>query len=487
MRKYTWPILIAVRFCLLVLLILLLNNLGCRHWVPASRGALEKPPYEIAPVMTPFEMNQPKRPVFMDRTFNIVDYGAVGDSVVLNTKAIREAIVACNEAGGGKVIVPEGKWLTGAIHLLSNVNLHLLKGAEIHFSNDPNDFLPAVFTRWAGFECYNYSPLIYAWECVNIAVTGPGKIYGNGESWWPWSEKQSSTATDMYNTMVLKGIGPEKRIFGTPEAGLRPQMINPINCRNVLLEGFTIANPGPFWTVHIAYCDNVIVRDLEVHTKGGPNTDGINLDSSSNVLVEHCRLDVGDDAVCLKSGVNEDGWRVARPTENIVVRNITALSSHGGIVIGSEMSGGVRNVLCYDCVFDGSDRGIRLKSNAARGGVVENIFYRDISMRNIRNEAIRINTHYGAWLAAENADAYPVFRNIMIHDIDCDGAGTAVSIQSVEAMPVRNLVLKNVNMTADKGMVFNWVDRLKLYNVNCNAKTDESFIFENCSNVEQMD
>ncbi len=440
-------------------------------------------PQEIAPIKAPFDMPQLERPVFEDRALLLTDYGAVGDGKSKNTDAFAKAITACHRAGGGKVIVPPGKWLTGAIHLQSHVNLVLEKGAEIHFSQDPEDYLPMVFTRWAGFECYNYSPLIYARDCENIAITGEGKLYGHGQSWWPWSERQSETGRAMYENQVLKGVPPEQRIYGTPEAGLRPQMISPINCKNVLLEGFTIADPGPFWTIQMVYCENVIVRNLDIHTKGGPNTDGINLDSSSKVLIEYCHLDVGDDAVCLKSGINKDGWRVGRPTEKVVVRNITALSSHGGIVIGSEMSGGVRDVLAYDCLFDGSDRGIRLKSNAARGGTVENIHYRNITMRNIRSEAIRINTNYGAWLAAKDASAYPVFRNIIIKDIDCQGAGIAASLRGTSHMPIRDIRLENVTVSAEKGMSFEWVHGLDLINVRCEPETGDPMFFKNCQDV----
>ena len=342
-------------------------------------------PDDIAPITAPFPMPQLKRPVFSSRSFNILDFGAVADGTTKNTKAIADAIAACAKAGGGNVLVPAGKWLTGTIHLKSNVHLHLHAGSEIHFSDDPQDYLPVVFTRWAGFEVMNYSPLIYAIDCENIAVTGPGKLFGHGKKWWEWCKRldEKNEVGPHLEEQVVKDIPLGERLYGSPGVGLRPQFISPINCRNVLLEGFTVAEPGPFWTIQFIYCENVIARGLSIHTKGGPNTDGINLDSTRNALIEYCLLDVGDDAVCLKSGINEDGRRVGKPTENVVVRNVTALSSHGGMVIGSDTSGGVRNVLAYDCVYDGSDVGIRLKSNASRGGVVENLYYRNITMRKV--------------------------------------------------------------------------------------------------------
>ena len=430
----------------------------------------------------PFKMSKIILPDIPDKVFNIVDYGAVGDGITPNTKALANAITACFKAGGGKVIVPSGKWLTGAIHLKSNVNFHMLEGAEIYFSTNPKSYLPMVFTRWAGFEVMNYSPLIYANGCENIAITGPGKLYGNGRSWWHWEKNDKKTGEHLQQS-VINGVLPCDRIYNDPEVVLRPQFISPINCRNVLLEGFTIAEPGPFWTIHMVYCKNVLIRNLSIHTKGGPNTDGINIDSSSDVLIEGCLLDVGDDAVCLKSGINEDGRRVGRPTERVVVRNITALDCHGGIVIGSDMSGGVRDVLAYDCKFNGSDIGIRLKSNSARGGIVENIFYRNISMSNIKYAAISINTGYGAWLAAEGEKHYPVFRNIHLMDITCDGAGNAINIRGLPEKAVEQVFMTDMVIKAKRGLFANDLANSVLRNVTIIPEEGEAFNLGNCQSV----
>ena len=327
-------------------------------------------PAEIAPIHAPFEMPQLKRPVFADRTFNIVDYGAKGDGTTKNTTAFGEAIAACHKAGGGKVLVPAGKWLTGAIHLKSHVNLHMEKDAEIHFSDDPQDYLPVVFTRWAGFEVMNYSPLIYANGCENIAVTGPGKLYGHGKKWWGWNKRldERYAIGAKLQAMAAGNIPVEERVFGSPELGLRPEFINPVNCRNVLLEGFTVAGGGPFWTIQFLYCENVIARKLTIHTLGGPNNDGINLDSTRNALVEHCFLNTEDDAVAIKSGMSEDGRRVGKPSENIVVRHCYSKGTGwGGLAVGSDMSGDVRNVFVEDVTFDRTKLGIFLKSNRERG------------------------------------------------------------------------------------------------------------------------
>lgn len=442
-------------------------------------------PSEIERIEAPFAMPQLKRPVFKDQTFKVTEYGAVGDGKTKNTEAFRKAIEVCAAAGGGKVVVPEGKWFTGPIHLKSNVNLHFEAGAEIHFSDDPDDYLPVVFTRWAGFELMNYSPLIYARDCQNIAITGPGRLFGHGRDWWGWKGRDDKVARIIYDTQVLKDVPPEKRIHGTPESALRPQFLNPVNCKNVLFEGFTVAAPGPFWTFDILYCENVIVRGLRLETKGGPNTDGININSTRNALVEYCQINAGDDCVALKSGINEDGWRVGRPTENVVIRHIKGLRSHGGIVIGSDMSGDVRNVFAYDCEFDGADLGIRLKSNASRGGMVEKIWYENITMRNIRAEAIRIDTHYGAYLADKGGKAYPVFRDITIRNVTCDGARVALSMDGTNHKPIENITLEDVTIKARTGMRFSWVNGLKLKNVESTPSGGEPISFANCSDVVQ--
>jgi len=467
---------------LTIIIAILSSNLLAASADPPVQN-LKPIPVDIQPLNPPFPMPSLQRPQFPDRNFDIRDYGARDNGTTMNTAAFKKAIAACSAAGGGKVIVPPGKWLTGPIHLKSNINLHLQQDAQLHFSHDPHDYLPVVFTRWAGFEIYNYSPLIYARDCTNIAITGPGQIFGHGPPWWDWKNVQSQTARRIYTEQVLKNVPPEKRIYGTPAAGLRPQLISPINCKHVLLEGFTIATPGPFWTFDLIYCDNVIVRGLNLHTTGGPNTDGINIDSSRNVLIEHCYLNTGDDAVALKSGMNEDGRRVARPSENVVIRHITAYSCHGGIVIGSETSGGIRNIFAHDCNFVGADRGIRLKSNASRGGVIENLLFQDIKMENIKYEALCINTNYTAYMSSINGKAYPIFRNITFKNITCNGAKAAATIEGTSQEPLTNITLNNISIKADRGMSFTWVTGLKLQNINVTTTTGKPLVSRNCQDI----
>jgi polygalacturonase/lysophospholipase L1-like esterase len=444
-------------------------------------------PTSIAEIVAPFEMPQLQRPHFPDRTFDIRDYGAKGDGETKNTKAFSKAIEACAISGGGKVLVPEGTWLTGPIHLKSNVNLHFEKGAELHFSTDPKDYLPVVFTRWEGFELYNYSPLIYAIDCENIAVTGPGKLFGHGKAWWGWKGLGNRTARrHIYPNLILKGIKPEERIFGTPEAGLRPQFISPTRCKNVLFEGFTIATPGPFWTFDILYCENIIVRDLRIYTVGGPNTDGINISSSRNALIEYCVLETGDDCITMKSGLNEEGWRIGRPTENVVIRHIKCLfSAGGGITIGSEMSGGVRNLLAHDCEFQGAYTGIRLKSNNGRGGTVENIWCRNLKMSELRGYAFNVDLNYGTFKAGKKKPTWPLFRNIIIENLVCDGAKAGAMVVGQSEKPFVNFTLKDVSIKANEGMKFTWIEGLTLKNVQCEPVQGEPIIIEHCKNVVQ--
>ncbi|MCC6696463.1 MAG: glycoside hydrolase family 28 protein [Candidatus Hydrogenedentes bacterium] len=478
-----WRFRMPVASFLLILLVSALRAFGqADEAAPQDWRALvgpEKAPDAIAPIEAPFDMPQLARPAFPDVVFNITDFGAVGDGLANNRQAINAAIDACTNAGGGTVLVPAGEWLTGAIQLKSNVNLHLAEGAILRFSIDPKDYLPTVFTRWAGFECINYSPLIYANNSENIAITGPGTIDGNGESWWPWAEYQEDTAKRMYREQILKGVPPEERIYGTPEAGLRPQMISPINCRNVLLEGFTIAKPGPFWTIDLVYCDRVIVRKLRVFTVGGPNTDGINVDSCRNVLIEHCDLNTGDDCICMKSGMNEDGWRVAKPAENVVIRYNRTAQGHGGAVFGSDMSGDIRNVYVHSCVYEGTALGIRLKSTRGRGGVVEKLWFDNIDMKDIQGEAIQMTTAYSAWMGTTEGKA-PTFRDLQFNNIRVNGARYAARLEGLPEALLREIRMQNVVITAKEGFSATLVDGIQLERVLVHAENGPAFQWEQC-------
>ncbi len=411
----------------------------------------------------PFDMPPVEPPSFPDRTFDVRDFGALDDGTTLNTQAFREAIEACHSQGGGVVLIPAGSWTTGPLHLRGNVNLRLERNAHVRFSQRFADYLPVVFTRWEGIECYNYSPLIYVRDCENVAVTGEGILDGQGEAWWHWKKLQQKAAKALYDA-EFDGIAVERRVFGTEEAALRPQFIQPINCRNVFIEGVTFLD-GPMWTIHPVYCENVLIRDVTV-TSAGPNTDGLNPDSCRDVLVERCSFSTGDDCIAINSGMNEDGWRVGKPCENILIRNCRMSEGHGAVVIGSGMSGGVRNVYVHDCHFTGGDQGIRLKSMRGRGGVVENIHFENIDMANLRQEAVVINMFYGSTTVVPKSNQPPVFRDIYVRDITCEGAGAAVAIQGLPEGPLSNVVLERLNLSADRGIRCQDVDNLTLMDVN---------------------
>lgn len=388
-------------------------------------------------------------PAFPDRDFVVSDFGGSGDGTTLNTDAFRQAIKACSDAGGGRVVVPLGKWLTGSIHLRSNVNLHLMQDATLIFSRDLDHYLPVVFTRWEGMECYNYAAPIYGNGLSNVAITGEGTIDGQGDFWWDWKSTQGPTVQRLYQ-MVVAGVPPSERVFGTAEDALRPNLVQLISCRDVLIENVTLKN-GPMWTIHPVYCSNMVVRGIKVKTTG-PNNDGINPDSSSNIVIEDSYFSTGDDCVVLKAGLNEDGWRVGRPTENIIIRRVFAHKGHGGIVIGSEMSGGVRNVYATDNRFDGTDRGFRMKSMRGRGGIVEHIWFEGNRMRNMGKQAVHINQFYESSTVMPATTVPPVFRNITIRDIDCDGAPVGIEVLGLPELPVNAVTLENIRLRADEGV-----------------------------------
>lgn len=413
-----------------------------------SAIALAYDPAEpIAPILAPFDMPQLQRPVFPYHVVNIADHGARPGGEFKNTTAIADAITAVSSAGGGRVLVPAGVWLTGPIHLKSNIELHLARGAVLKFSDVIEDYLPVVLVRGGGIDFYNYSPLIYARGCENIAVTGPGTLDGNARVWWDWKTKE----TREQFAMGAAGVPLEQRIFGTREAAIRPSFICFIECKNILLEGFTIGS-GPNWTIHPIYSENIIIRRVNVATSG-PNNDGIDPDSCRNVLIEHCTFSTGDDCVVLKSGYDQDGRRVARPTENVVMRHSSSKRGHGGLVIGSEMSGSVRNVYMHDCDFEGTDRVLRIKSRPGRGGVVENIFVENVTARHLRREVVILNMDYTSDPNAVIDRHPPLFRNIHVKKLAASGAPVAIRITGMDTSLIENVTFEDVAIVAERGVI----------------------------------
>lgn len=361
---------------------------------------------------------QIRAPEFPARDFPITAYGARSGADA--TAAIRAAIAACHAAGGGRVVVPAGEWLTGAVTLLSQVNLHVAKGATLKFSTKPSDY-PMVFTRWEGVECMNYAALIYAFEQENIAVTGEGTLDGQADwsNWWGWNQKEAGSATrqqaarDKLLEMGEAGVPVAQRVFG--EGGfLRPNFIQTYRCKKILIEGVTIIR-SPMWELHPVLSENITVRGVKIHSHG-PNNDGCDPESSRNILIEDCVFDTGDDCIAIKSGRNHDGRRINVPSENLLIRRCQMLDGHGGVVLGSECSGSIRNIYVEDCVMDSPnlDRALRFKSNAVRGGTLENVFMRNVKIGRVAEAVLTVDLLYEE---GARGPQQPVVRNVQLDHI----------------------------------------------------------------------
>ena len=383
-------------------------------------------------------------PTFPDRDFNVTDYGAVGDGVTDCNPAFKKAISTCTKAGGGRVVVPKGTFLTnGPIHLDNNVNFHVTKNATIMFGTNFDDYLPHVRVRWEGTECYNYSPLVYAYKKTNIALTGKGSLNGQAEkSWARWSGKTKprTTTNEELREMNHKDVPVEDiKIYA------KPTFFEPFECRNVLIEDVTILD-YPFWCVHPTYCTNVTIRRLVVDSHNS-NNDGLDPDSCTDVLMEDCWLDQSDDCLAIKAGRDNSAWRKGRACENIVIRNMP--SNFGGIAIGSEIAGGVRNVFFYDCKYENGNV-LYCKSNLDRGGFIKNIYIKNLDIGKARILRLRNNYH------GYRGGNFPTeIRNINIEDVHI-GAGNdeTISCQGVEKAPVFDVFIKNVTIdTLEKGPI----------------------------------
>ncbi|SMO94178.1 glycosyl hydrolase family 28 protein [Gracilimonas mengyeensis] len=425
---------------------------------------------DIAPINAPFEMEQLDRSSIPDRTYDIRDFGAVPmseDEDFKNTGAFHRAIETAAADGGGRILVPKGKWFTGPIHLKSNLNLHLADGAEIVFSEDKQDYLPVVRQRHEGVEAYNYSPMIYAYKVNNVSITGKGVLNAQGDHWWEWFEEHgappraSATKVPLSRRDWGKGAGHE---------GMRPSFVVFWKSEDILIEDITL-NDSPMWNLHMIYSKRIIIRGVTINSLQAPNGDGVVLDSSSEVLVEYNHFETGDDAVVLKSGLNEEALEINIPTENVVVRNFEARkvrTGSGGVVFGSETSGGIRNVYVHNALFDGSDRGIRFKTERGRGNVVENIYIHDVIMRNITYQAINFNTFY---TGPEATGPSPLLRNISIKDVEIDGVPIAIELVGLPEKWIENITLENITVkNSEQGARITRVKNMTMKNVEIHSE-----------------
>jgi polygalacturonase len=415
-----------------------------------------------------------REPSFPRRHFDITRFGAVGDGVTDCTEAFRAAIAACHRAGGGRVTVPDGDFLTGAIHLRSNVNLHVT--GTVRFHTDPARYLPVVMTRWEGTECYNYSPFIYAYGQRNVAITGDGTLDGQArqgpwESWYANSGPQGADQREL-RRMGEEGVPVEQRVFGAGHY-LRPKMIQFYRCVNVLISGVTIVDP-PMWTVHPVLSRNVLVTDVTVHSYLY-NTDGCDPECCTNVYIAGCRFNTNDDCIAVKAGRDADGHRVGVPSTNIVVERCKFAGRWGGITIGSEMSGGVRGVYARDCEINPPDfpgnypvkYPLYVKTNKLRGGYIRDVHLRNFTGSRVEREAVHVILDYNSQVGTRPVDV----RNITVDGMVLDGVRRAVWLNGLATDPIRDVSVRNSHFTnvANPTNTVNFTENLRYTNVTVNG------------------
>jgi polygalacturonase len=456
---------------------------------------------------------QISRPVFKKDTFNIINYGAKPDGHTLNTNSINKAIAACNTKGGGVVLIPQGLWITGPIVLKSNVNLHVSRAALLQFTDDKSQY-KLVEGNYEGHAAVRNESPVSGTNLQNIAITGEGIIDGHGEVWRAIG-KDRLTETEWKKLTASGGVVSENGKTWYPSAGFmtgakipnagvlansntlkdsepikdffRPNMLVLTNCKKVLLQGVTFQN-SPAWDIHTLLCEDLTVQDVRVRNPwNAQNGDGIDVESCRNVLIEGSTFDAGDDGICIKSGRDEEGRRRGKPTENVIVRNNVVYRAHGGFVIGSEMSGGARNIFVYNCSFIGTDIGLRFKTTRGRGGVVENIFIKNISMRAILHEAILFDMYYGGKSPGEDdavndqakvpvTEATPEFREFYVDNVVCNGAEKGLMIRGLPEMSIKNIHIDNSTFITDKGADIIEAQNINLKNVYFESKNTSPLI-----------
>ncbi len=480
---------------------------GCNGGAPAGSIADEVIDSAVYASL-PFEMEQVEFPSFPAYEVRITDFGAQSGGTTLNTHAINNAIRDVNEKGGGKVIIPSGFWLTGPIEMLSNVNLYTEKGAVVVFTDDHAEY-PIIQTSFEGLETRRCQSPISAREMENIAITGYGIFDGNGDTWRP--VKKEKLTESQWNKLVKSGgvLDEEQRTWYPSEGALRgsvlskdnfnvprgelteaewdfmrdwlrPVLLNFVKCNKVLLEGVTFKN-SPSWCLHPLSCENITINRVMVSNPWyAQNGDALDLESCNKALIVNNIFDAGDDGICIKSGKDKQGRLRGEPCQNVLVMNNTVLHGHGGFVVGSEMSGGVRNIYVNNCSFLGTDVGLRFKSTRGRGGVVENIYISNIQMINISNEAMIFDLFYSG-KAPDDAtgsrtdkeepmlpvtEETPEFRDIHIRDIVCKGSDRAVYFNGLPEMPIKRITLENIDISdAQEGVVMYEAEDVNLQNV----------------------
>ena len=449
---------------LLMLVLPLLFSCGKKS-VPVSQETVKvEAPFEMPAINVPDFTNCPK--------FSITDFGAVQGDQQKISEAIAKAIDQANRAGGGTVVIPEGEWLTGKIHLKSNVNLHIDKGAVLLFSGNPDDYLPPVHSSWEGMECMNYSPLVYAYQCKNVAITGEGKLQAIMDTWKVWFARpraHMNSLKRLYN-LGSTNVPVEDRQMVNDSAHFRPQFIQFNRCENVLLDGFSISN-SPFWTIHLYHSKDLVLRNLNVYAHGH-NNDGVDPEMSQNVLIENCTFDQGDDAIAIKSGRNQDAWRLNMPTKNVVIKHVTVKNGHQLVAIGSELSGGIENVFVDSCeVASGAKLNhlLFIKTNERRGGFVKNIYMTNTRAGKIDLGILGVETD----VLYQWKDLVPTIErkltpisDIYLTNVKATSVEFVSRILGQKEMPVENVVLTNVVADTIRGQEAYIKENVLNFNMN---------------------
>lgn len=478
-----------------------------------------------------FVMPRVVEPVIPSNRINILDLGAVGDGITINTEVFAKAIEQLSEKGGGSVIVPAGIWLTGPIILKSNINVHLEEGALVRFSNNFDDY-PLVEGTFEGVLSYRCQSPVSGRDLENISITGKGVFDGSGQSWRP--VKKFKMTENQWRALIKSGgvLNEKEDVWWPSEKALkgsktnfsdsvllyktindyneikdffRPVLVSLINCKKVLLDGPCFQN-SPAWNIHPLMCQDVTIRNLVIRNPWfSQNGDGLDLESCKNVVIHNNSFDVGDDAICFKSGRDKEGRERNIPTENVIVKNNIVYAGHGGFVIGSEMSGGVRNVHVSNCTFLGTDVGLRFKSTRGRGGVVENIYISDIKMIDIPNEPVQFNLFYGGvapvlddgaadfGITESDTSVFrvteetPAFRNILVRDVVANGFGRAALFMGLPEMKLENVRLENVVLKASKGFTCIDVEGVEFVNVKIIQQSGAAMTLLNSKNVSFRD
>ncbi len=505
---------ILKRILLVVPLLCTLSSLSAKgdmsQMNPANEQISKVVDYGYLYTNLQFDMPVLKHPVFPDNKVCITEFGGKPDGVTLNTDAFDKAMQTLVEKGGGTLIVPDGIWLTGPIVFRSNINLHLEQGALLLFSTDINLYPVSEITYEGGKRTKSRSP-ISGENLENIAITGKGTINGCGEAWRPLKRAK---VTDAHWDKVTKSGGMVKDNIWYPtdklsqngdfnissddmiDGGevnirekLRPTMINFVNCKNILLEGVLFDN-SPAWNIHPLMCENIIIDNINVRNPYyAQNGDGLDLESCKNVIVVNSTFDVGDDAICLKSGRDEEGRRRGKPTENVIISNCRVYHGHGGFVVGSEMSGGVKNISVSDCQFLGTDVGLRFKSARGRGGVVENIYIDNIIMLNIVHEPLLFDLYYFVKDRSDNVipavdETTPSFRNIYIKNIVSNGGNRAMFFNGLPEMNIDHIEVENAIIQANLGAELSESQHIRLKDVTIVPAAGPALILNNVKDIK---